>query len=154
MAWLTTSKIARKAGHVQTAYSAILQAMSLHAPFTFVQQAKLMRANGQPLKALSELENILPTLRTDPAVVGLSGHPLPLDGDPVQGRENIALAKVSICQELTQCTRSKLVPRLSHFQPGGLSRLKGSTPTISSSVSRRQSNLRQSQCEKASQRVE
>lgn len=100
MAWLTTSKIARKAGHVQTAYSAILQAMSLHAPFTFVQQAKLMRANGQPLKALSELENILPTLRTDSAVVGLSGHPIPLDEDLVQGKESIALAKVSPMRNL------------------------------------------------------
>lgn len=96
MAWLTTSKIARKAGHVQTAYSAILQAMSLHAPFTFVQQAKLMRANGQPLKALSELENILPTLRPDSSVVGLSGRPIPLDEEPVQSRGNVALAKVSL----------------------------------------------------------
>lgn len=95
MAWLTTSKIARKAGHVQTAYSAILQAMALHAPFTFVQQAKLMRANGQPLKALSELENILPTLRLDSTTVCLSGRPIPLDEDPVQGRESSALAKVS-----------------------------------------------------------
>lgn len=96
MAWLTTSKIARKDGHVQTAYSAILQAMSLHAPFTFVQQAKLMRANGQPLKALSELGNILPTLRPDSSVVGLSGHPIPLDGESMQIRGNVALAKVSI----------------------------------------------------------
>lgn len=95
MAWLTTSKIARKAGHVQTAYSAILQAMALHAPITFVQQAKLMRANGQPLKALSELENILPTLRLDSTMVGFSGHPIPLGEEPVQSRETSALAKVS-----------------------------------------------------------
>jgi hypothetical protein len=125
MAWLTTSKIARKAGHVQTAYSAILQAMSLHAPFTFVQQAKLMRANGQPLKALSELENILPTLRTDSAVVGLSGHRIPIDEDLVHGKESIALAKVSPIRELRLFTRSDIVPRLYHFRPGGLSKQKG-----------------------------
>ncbi|KAJ9093722.1 hypothetical protein QFC21_006318 [Naganishia friedmannii] len=93
MAWLTTSKIARKAGHVQTAYSAILQAGALHAPFTFVQQAKLMRANGQPLKALSELENVLPTLRLDIGVAGSSAHPIPLEGDPSQNKDSIALAK-------------------------------------------------------------
>ncbi|KAJ9123064.1 hypothetical protein QFC22_001253 [Naganishia vaughanmartiniae] len=93
MAWLTTSKIARKAGHVQTAYSAILQAGALHAPFTFVQQAKLMRANGQPLKALSELENVLPTLRLDLGIAGSSVHPIPLEADPAQNKDSIALAK-------------------------------------------------------------
>lgn len=101
MAWLTTSKIARKAGHVQTAYSAILQAGALHAPFTFVQQAKLMRANGQPLKALSELENVLPTLRLDLGIGGSSAHPIPLEADPSQNKDSVALAKVSsFCREV------------------------------------------------------
>ncbi|KAJ9091817.1 hypothetical protein QFC19_008930 [Naganishia cerealis] len=93
MAWLTTSKIARKAGHVQTAYSAILQAGALHAPFTFVQHAKLMRANGQPLKALSELENVLPTLQLDSGMTRSSIHPISLEIDSSPYKDSIALAK-------------------------------------------------------------
>ncbi|ODO06790.1 hypothetical protein I350_04149 [Cryptococcus amylolentus CBS 6273] len=58
-AWILSSKIARKAGYEQTAYSATLQAVSASAPFVFVQQAKLRRAQGSVLKALTDLENAL-----------------------------------------------------------------------------------------------
>ena len=140
MAWLTTSKIARKAGHVQTAYSAILQAMSLHAPFAFVQQAKLLRANGQPLKALSELENMLPTLRTDSAVINLSGHPTPLHEEPFQSRQNVALAKVSAhCTTISRIWLNTPL-RLCRFRPGGPSKRKGWTRMTSSSDSRKPSS--------------
>lgn len=54
--WLSTSKIALKADHLQTAYSAILQASQLRADFTFVQSAKLYRANDQLYRALQEIE--------------------------------------------------------------------------------------------------
>ncbi|GAA5994714.1 protein kinase MEC1 [Rhodotorula paludigena] len=57
--WLETSKIARKAGHSQTAYSAILQARDCHAEYAFLQSAKLLKANGQAYKAVQELENRL-----------------------------------------------------------------------------------------------
>lgn len=144
MAWLTTSKIARKAGHVQTAYSAILQAMALHAPFTFVQQAKLMRANGQPLKALSELENILPTLRLDSTMVGLSGQPIQLDEDPVQSRESVALAKVSpTCNLMLKQYLIRII-RLCPSLLGGLSKPSDSKPMTSSSVSCKLSGWRPS----------
>ncbi|BGO96796.1 Serine/threonine-protein kinase MEC1 [Rhodotorula toruloides] len=57
--WLETSKIARKAGHFQTAYSAILQARDYDAEYTFLQSAKLFKANDQPFKAIQELDNRL-----------------------------------------------------------------------------------------------
>ncbi|KAL5508165.1 hypothetical protein ACEPAH_5783 [Sanghuangporus vaninii] len=60
-AWLDSAKIARKAGHWQTAYSAILQARECDAPLTFFQSAKLVKASGEPLRALYELENALKT---------------------------------------------------------------------------------------------
>lgn len=62
-AWIQTSKIARKAGYDQTAYSAALQAREVDAPFAFVQQAKLLRAHGSTFKALSDLENAVAPLR-------------------------------------------------------------------------------------------
>ncbi|THH12376.1 hypothetical protein EW145_g35 [Phellinidium pouzarii] len=58
-AWLDSAKIARKAGHWQTAYSAVLQARECQAPLTFFQSAKLVRASGEPLRALYELESAL-----------------------------------------------------------------------------------------------
>ncbi|KAL9937728.1 hypothetical protein V8E36_003273 [Tilletia maclaganii] len=61
--WTTTSKIARKAGHVQTAYSAVLQAIREKAPFAFVQNAKLLASNGEIQHALREVET---TLQSEP----------------------------------------------------------------------------------------
>ncbi len=57
LAWIASSKNARKAGHEQTAYSATLQAKESNAPFAFVQQAKLLKGHGEALKALIDLEN-------------------------------------------------------------------------------------------------
>ncbi|KAL6309800.1 hypothetical protein BKA93DRAFT_723405 [Sparassis latifolia] len=56
-AWLASAKIARKAGHWQTAYSAMLQAQHCKLPFSFMQNVKLIKASGEPLRALQELEN-------------------------------------------------------------------------------------------------
>lgn len=55
--WLLSAKIARKAGHWQTAYSAMLHAQESQAPLSFVQTAKLIKANSEPLRALKELDN-------------------------------------------------------------------------------------------------
>lgn len=82
--WLETSKIARKAGHFQTAYSAILQARDCHADFAFFQSAKLFKANDQTYKAIQELDNaISPILATidatnsrDPHIVKSGTSPL------------------------------------------------------------------------------
>ena len=60
-AWLDSAKNARKAGHWQTAYSAILQARICEAPLAFFESAKLVKASGEPLRALYDLENALKT---------------------------------------------------------------------------------------------
>ncbi|EJU06214.1 hypothetical protein DACRYDRAFT_112961 [Dacryopinax primogenitus] len=57
--WLTTARIARKAGYLQTAYSATLQAQKYNAPFAFIQTSKLLRVNGEPVRALQDLENAM-----------------------------------------------------------------------------------------------
>jgi len=65
LTWLDSSKIARKAGHWQTAYSAMLQAQRRAAPYWFLESAKLTKATGEPLRALQELEH---ALRSSPQV--------------------------------------------------------------------------------------
>lgn len=65
-AWITSSKIARKAGYEQTAYSATLQAQQVDAPFTFLQQAKLSRLHGGAYRALTELDNAVKPLLNQP----------------------------------------------------------------------------------------
>ncbi|KAF5363593.1 hypothetical protein D9756_000300 [Leucocoprinus leucothites] len=55
--WLASAKIARKAGQWQTAYSAMLQAQQSETQFAFLESAKLVKATGDPLRALKDLEN-------------------------------------------------------------------------------------------------
>ncbi|XP_006456710.1 hypothetical protein AGABI2DRAFT_78376 [Agaricus bisporus var. bisporus H97] len=55
--WLTSAKIARKAGQWQTAYSAMLQAQQSKSKFSFIESAKLIKVTDEPLRALKELEN-------------------------------------------------------------------------------------------------
>ncbi|PWN18138.1 hypothetical protein BCV69DRAFT_274423 [Microstroma glucosiphilum] len=91
-AWVSTCKIARKAGHTQTAYSAVLQAMVNQAPFAFVQRAKLLADAEQPHAAMQELTNALQTMTAsmraatagsaiDSGVIDLTGasHPSEVD---------------------------------------------------------------------------
>ena len=67
-AWIQSSKIARKAGYDQTAYSATLQAKEVNAPYAFIQQAKLLHARGGAFKALTDLENAVMPLLEDSVV--------------------------------------------------------------------------------------
>ena len=60
--WVLTAKAARRAGHLQTAYSAVLQALHFRAPFAFVQKAKLLAHTDQVQAALQELNHSLQTL--------------------------------------------------------------------------------------------
>ncbi|KAL0950115.1 hypothetical protein HGRIS_010112 [Hohenbuehelia grisea] len=55
--WVASAKNARKAGQWQTAYSAILQARQSHLKYSFMESAKLLKATGEPLRALQELEH-------------------------------------------------------------------------------------------------
>ncbi|KAN0060681.1 hypothetical protein ACQY0O_007339 [Thecaphora frezii] len=58
-AWIATAKIARRAGHRQTAYSAMLQATQCQAPFAFVQRVKLLALDEETHKAIQDLNNSL-----------------------------------------------------------------------------------------------
>jgi serine/threonine-protein kinase ATR len=58
-AWLASSKIARKAGHFQAAYSAMLQARHRGAAHYFIQGCKLLKSEGDSIRALQELDNAL-----------------------------------------------------------------------------------------------
>ncbi|WVQ82128.1 hypothetical protein IAT38_004256 [Cryptococcus sp. DSM 104549] len=71
-AWNLSSKIARKAGYEQTAYSAALQAAEVNAQFAFIQQAKLRRAQGSTFKALAELDNGLATAQEQSPVIDMT----------------------------------------------------------------------------------
>ncbi|KAK7033561.1 hypothetical protein VNI00_012785 [Paramarasmius palmivorus] len=57
--WLASAKIARKAGQWQTAYSAVLQAEQSGARYSFRENVKLLKATGEPLHALQQLENAM-----------------------------------------------------------------------------------------------
>lgn len=57
--WITSAKLARRAGHWQTAYSAMLQARQNRDVLALMESAKLVKAMGEPLRALHELENSL-----------------------------------------------------------------------------------------------
>lgn len=54
--WISSSKIARRTGHTQTAYSAAMQASQWKAPFAFIQKAKLLAIGDQSQAALQELK--------------------------------------------------------------------------------------------------
>lgn len=57
--WLASSKIARKAGHFQAAYSSLLQGRERGAPYYFIQGCKLLYSSGESIRALQELNNAL-----------------------------------------------------------------------------------------------
>lgn len=60
--WIASSKIARSEGHLQSAYSAALQASQANVDLAFVQHAKLRVARGdQGQAALQEMANCLLT---------------------------------------------------------------------------------------------
>ncbi|KAJ1032614.1 hypothetical protein NDA16_000637 [Ustilago loliicola] len=74
-AWIATAKIARRAGHMQTAYSATLQATQNQATFAFVQRVKLLAKEEQTHAAIRDLVNSLNTLTSTfkPGQVGEMG---------------------------------------------------------------------------------
>lgn len=62
--WISSSKIARRSGHLQTAYSAALQASQWKAPLAFVQQAKLLALSDQSQAALQEMQHAFAKIPT------------------------------------------------------------------------------------------
>lgn len=57
--WLLTAKSARRAAHLQTSYSAVLQALHFGAPNAYIQKAKLLAHTDQVQGALRELAHAL-----------------------------------------------------------------------------------------------
>jgi serine/threonine-protein kinase ATR len=77
--WLESAKIARNAGHGQTAYSAVLRADQLNAPSTYLQSAKLKHADHhQDQRAIQDLSTVIaPYERTFASqTAGSSNRPL------------------------------------------------------------------------------
>jgi serine/threonine-protein kinase ATR len=121
LSWIASSKIARKAGHAQTAYSATLQAKEAEAPFAFVQQAKLLKGNGEPLKALTDLENGLKPLLAECGITVLAGSvELPIDVDGTDDKtKQRSLSKVRFEFVIAGPLLTHVVSR--HFFPQALS---------------------------------
>nr|XP_031859926.1 uncharacterized protein CI109_004533 [Kwoniella shandongensis]KAA5526998.1 hypothetical protein CI109_004533 [Kwoniella shandongensis] len=104
-AWILSSKIARKSGYEQTAYSATLQAKEAEAPFAFVQQAKLLRVHGSVFKALTDLQNtLIPLLGADPARKDGSVIDLTRDDDFARDR-NLAKAVLLVARWANETDR-------------------------------------------------
>jgi serine/threonine-protein kinase ATR len=57
--WLKSAKIARKAGYFQAAYSGILHANKLEAPFLEVEKAKWMWSQGEQHQAMTDLRRFV-----------------------------------------------------------------------------------------------
>ncbi|KAI9025680.1 hypothetical protein DFJ74DRAFT_605145 [Hyaloraphidium curvatum] len=57
--WLKSAKIARKAGYFQAAYSDILHAAKVDAPFLQVEKAKWMWSQGDKYRALTDLNRFV-----------------------------------------------------------------------------------------------
>ncbi|KAJ4479010.1 hypothetical protein J3R30DRAFT_3881305 [Lentinula aciculospora] len=75
--WLASAKIARKAGQWQTAYSAMLQSQQSKTRYSFMESAKLVKAMGDPLHALQQLENSMQLhnlLEDNPNMVDLTSE--------------------------------------------------------------------------------
>ncbi|KZV76007.1 hypothetical protein PENSPDRAFT_570505 [Peniophora sp. CONT] len=73
--WLTSAKFARKAGHMSAAYSALIQAQYRKTPYTFIQDAKLVKATGDSSRALRELEHSIRLAEeADAAVIDLTAE--------------------------------------------------------------------------------
>lgn len=94
--WLESAKLARKAGHRQTAYSAVLQAQESHEPLTFYQSAKLVKETGEPLRALHELDNALRTPFERQQMLAQNVIDLSDDDQLDDPERNRVMAKVSI----------------------------------------------------------
>ncbi|KAF8961112.1 hypothetical protein BDZ97DRAFT_1664899 [Flammula alnicola] len=89
--WLASAKIARKAKQWQTAYSAMLQAQQSKASYSFIESAKLLKATGEPLHALQELENSIKLLGLfDDKVLDLT---MDADGERMKAKIQVLRAR-------------------------------------------------------------
>ncbi len=113
--WLLSAKLARKAGYWHTAYSALLQARQSDAPFTYLESAKIVRARGEPLRALQELENSLHASKLEKVseVIDLTGESEAEAAEKTRMRAKVCIFYICGKQDVT------FSPRLSLFVRGG-----------------------------------
>lgn len=111
--WLFSAKLARKAGYWQTAYSAILQGRQVAAPFYFIEDAKLLSATGEPLRALQELEKSLDLIPSVRRVMGENlGDVMDLTADDDENGKRIIAKVLSVLYFSAYHTLSVLSYRL------------------------------------------
>jgi serine/threonine-protein kinase ATR len=103
--WLASAKIARKAGHISTAYSALLQAKHHQTPYAFVQAAKLVRAKGENERALRDLEHSLVLAEQSEDIIDLTDD-VAMDDDA----KRMLKAKVGMQRHLISPAESGLGP--------------------------------------------
>ncbi|KAH9077054.1 hypothetical protein EDB83DRAFT_2504335 [Lactarius deliciosus] len=108
--WLISAKIARKAGHWQTAYSAILQAQESRTTFSLMQKVRLLRATGEPLRALQELTHYLQTTRVQDT---------PLDSDVIEITEDESEVK----QQKARLLRARWMEESDRYEISGSTEL-------------------------------
>ncbi|KAI0053695.1 hypothetical protein FA95DRAFT_478808 [Auriscalpium vulgare] len=102
--WSASAKIARKAGHWQTAYTAMLQAQEHRTPFSFVQSSKLLKATGEPLRALQELENAMRVAKAQ----GGHGDVIDLTEEDDESKQMKAKAEVLRCRWMNESDRFEM----------------------------------------------
>ncbi|THH16411.1 hypothetical protein EW146_g4222 [Bondarzewia mesenterica] len=112
-AWLTSAKIARKAGHWQTAYSAMLQARQSHTPFSFIQSAKLVKAAGEPLRALQELDN---SIRASALGEEAPGDVIDLTGDDEESKQMKAKAQLLRARWMNESDRFEIPDNMKAYE--------------------------------------
>lgn len=120
-AWVSTCKIARKAKHSQTAYSAVLQAGVSGAPFAFVQRAKLLASNDEPHAAIQELNNALQSMQaaysasvdghttTEGGVIDLTRDSTP--GFDRKAFANAHLLRARLCEDSGRFQSNEIIER-------------------------------------------
>ncbi|KAG1764780.1 FAT domain-containing protein [Suillus placidus] len=108
--WLASAKIARKAGQWQTTYSAMLQAQYTNARFSFMESGKLVRARGEPLRALQELENSM-------RILGLvDNKTIDLTREDEQSKRMKAKAQILLARWMNESDRYEASYVLKQFQ--------------------------------------
>ncbi|KAG2369791.1 hypothetical protein BDR07DRAFT_1447599 [Suillus spraguei] len=108
--WLASAKIARKAGQWQTAYSAMLQAQYTNARFSFMESGKLVRARGEPLRALQELENSMRILGF------VDNNAVDLTREDEQSKRMKAKAQILLARWMNESDRYEASYVLKQFQ--------------------------------------
>ncbi|EIW76220.1 hypothetical protein CONPUDRAFT_158248 [Coniophora puteana RWD-64-598 SS2] len=109
--WLASAKIARKTGQWQTAYSAMLQSQQTQLKFSFMESAKLVKAAGEPLRALQELENSMRLA----GILESKSDTIDLTNDTDASKKMVAKAYVLLARWMNESDRFEATDVLNTF---------------------------------------